>query len=136
MDSAAVPRLGIVVAERELLLKVRGGATRAVQLRIGKPRRSDGGDGYTCVYRIDGLDDEEPRTRAVSGVDSLQALRAAIDIAIVELTNSPGGRAGRLTFLGSRTLGGPKVVAPRRPRASRAGRTARRAARRPAPPTE
>ncbi len=125
MDSpAAVPRLGIVIAEREFELVGRGGA-RVVRLRIGKPRRADGGEGFTCVYRIDGLDDE-PRTRALSGVDSLQALRAAMDIALVELGNSAGGRAGRLTFLGSRVLGGPKVVPPRRPRAPRSARTTRK----------
>jgi hypothetical protein len=99
VKNAAVvkPRLTQVIAEREFRLVTEGGRRRKVHLRIGKPRPSPDGHGYSCVYQIDGLE-RGAVTWSVGGKDGVQALHLAMQLALVALVHDPAYAEGRLTL--------------------------------------
>lgn len=88
--------LGEPIATREL----RKGDESMV-VAFGKPQQA--GDGaYVCAVRIEGFD-PEPKTRAIFGVDAVQALIEAMTFAGRVLEAS-----GEYTFLGDPDLGFPR----------------------------
>jgi hypothetical protein len=119
------PKLTHVILERELELRVKGRRKAKVIVRFGKPRPFEGRD-FACVYQIDGLRDE-PITRRMYGIDAIQALELAMQMAMVELVCSEAYQDGRLTWLGMYDLGLP-VMGPIRdkikpdPKAERAAK--------------
>ncbi len=110
MPQIAKTKLTQVIAERELQLAARGRRREKVHVRFGKPRPLPHGRDYGCVYQIEGLH-EEPITRHIFGVDSIQALELAMQMAMVELVCSTAYGAGRLTWLGMYDLGLPVAKA-------------------------
>lgn len=71
--STRIDDIGDVIAERRLSV---AGEDREIWIRIGKPRRFPDGVDYFCPYEILGLD--LTRVMRAGGVDSMQALQAAI----------------------------------------------------------
>lgn len=111
-----VPRkltLTQVIAQREYQLMTTGGRKTTVVARFGKPRPLPGGRGPACycVFRIDGLDGPgklgEPQFSP--GVDSVQALFIAMQLAWTILFSSEAYRQGRLTFWRVPVLGLPPL---------------------------
>lgn len=100
----ARPKLTSVIAQREYSLVTRDGRRQVVSLRFGKPRLFTDGRSYSCVYQIDGLEDGTVTSR-LGGVDALQALHTAMQIALVDLVHTSAYREGRLTWAGSPDLG-------------------------------
>jgi hypothetical protein len=91
-----------VIAEREFDL-AHGGTEQVVLLRIGKPvpDPEPGGD-WACPIQLIGLDDDS--VQLAYGVDSLQAVLLAIQLAGVLLERGP--HAGeKLSWLGQTDLG-------------------------------
>jgi hypothetical protein len=88
------------VVEREYRLTLKGRKRQKVLLRIGKPRPLPGGRDYICVYQYTGLGNDD-RTRFAGGVDSMQAILLAMQMALVELVCSAAYRSGTLTWEGS-----------------------------------
>ncbi|MCP2295425.1 hypothetical protein APR11_001843 [Nocardia amikacinitolerans] len=88
--------LGEPVATREL----RKGEN-SVTVVFGKPQQAEGG-GYYCPVRVDGIE-ADPTTRAIFGMDSVQALIEAMSFAgrVLEAT-------GEYTFEGGPDLGFPR----------------------------
>jgi hypothetical protein len=99
------PRLTQVIAEREYRL-MHGRKRSTVRLRFGKPRPFRDRRDFYCVYQIDGLD-RGRRTMWSGGVDGVQALELAMQMACTELVLSEEYTAGRLSFHGSPDLGLP-----------------------------
>ena len=98
------PRHGPTIAEREYQLVTTEGV-RSVRLRLGEPLPD--GDDACCFYQIDGLEPDGPIIRWVMGVDGVQALQLAMQLAATELMSTGAYDAGRLTFYGSFDLGLP-----------------------------
>src|SRR5262245_27253381 len=92
-----------MMLERELELR-QGRRKAKVYLRFGEPRLV--GRDFRCIYQIEGLDDE-PRVRVSYGVDGVQALWLAMQVAMTELVASLAYQQGRLTWLGRYDLGLP-----------------------------
>lgn len=86
-----------VIAHREF--DVPGGSTPAV-LRIGRPEAHPDGD-WVCAVQITGLGDDEVYEAA--GVDSLQALTMALQMARVRLESHR--RTQRIAWLSGDDLG-------------------------------
>jgi hypothetical protein len=95
------PRLGPVIAEREYRLVGKDRKRYKVYLRVGKPRPIPGSD-YGCVYQI--VWPSGPRTRLLYGVDALQALDLALQVAHLDLVHTIPYAEGRLTWEGSYDL--------------------------------
>ncbi|MEU0500108.1 hypothetical protein [Nocardia sp. NPDC005998] len=89
--------LGEPIATREL----RKGDDPVV-VTFGKPKPSEGGS-YSCPVRIEGME-AEPLTRAIFGVDAVQAIIEAMTFAGRLLEASEG----EYTFLGESDLGFPR----------------------------
>lgn len=69
-----------VVAKRRFILLGQQGRQRDAWLEIGAPYSySETGEDYRCEFRVSGLGDE--KIRYGDGVDSLQALLLAVNIA-------------------------------------------------------
>ena len=135
-----------VIATREYQLVTRVGSKRKVVARFGRPRpfpQSDGLESY-CIFQIDGL--EEPiRPELAPGVDGVQALFIAMQMAWTLLITSEAYKEGRLSFWGIPDLGLPPIYprfvasepaktrrSPPKPRSrARAARTPPRAGKRP-----
>ena len=129
-ERAARPTLANAIARREYRLVTRSGTTGKVLLRFGEPSRIDA-DEYACDSVIEGLEEGEgaARTRRIFGVDSLQALHLAMQLADAELVSTQAYREGRLTWEGSSDLGLPAIEADRnrgRPARNKARGTKRR----------
>ena len=92
-----------MILEREYQLATGARRKQKVSLQFGKPRRRPGGPGYYCVFRYKGFGSDD-RTRCLLGVDGIQALQFAIQIALVELYTCTAYREGRLTWEGSKDL--------------------------------
>ena len=88
-----------VFIERQFEL---GGEARVV-VRFLRPE-SDRGD-YRCDYKIVWPDRE--RSFHAFGIDAVQALMLAMQMAHVDLLLSPESKAGDLCWLGERNLGLP-----------------------------
>jgi uncharacterized protein DUF6968 len=74
-----------------------------VIVRFSCPERNK--DDYECRYEIIWPDRE--RNFQAFGVDGLQAIMLAMQMAHVDLLTSPEGKAGRITWLGRPNLGLP-----------------------------
>jgi len=109
------PRLTRVIAEREYRLVTKDRKRRRVLLRFGKPYRAEDG-AYYCGFQIDGLAEEEgvERARYLSGVDTIQALFSAMQMATTELLWTDAYKEGRLTWDGFYDLGLPVADGDRR----------------------
>jgi hypothetical protein len=127
-----------VIAQREYQLVTSGGRKATVVARFGRPRPLPGGAGPEsyCVFRIDGLDGPGTlgKPQFSPGVDSVQALFVAMQMAWIHLFSSDAYREGRLRFWGVPVLGLPplevrmtKRPVPARPRRSSRGQARRRA---------
>jgi hypothetical protein len=92
-----------VILTSEYQLATGGRRTQKVTLQFGKPRRRPGGPGYYCVFRYKGFGSDD-RTRCLLGIDGIQVLQFAIQIALVGLYSSTAYREGRLTWEGSKDL--------------------------------
>lgn len=128
------PKLTRVIAEREYRLVSRNGKRQRVNLKLGKPRPFPEKTSFYCVYQIEGLE-EGTRIGRIGGADTLQALQLAMQIAHIELINTPAYQEGRLTWEGDLDLKLPaddSTVLLIRKVAARQGRPAR-APSRPAP---
>ena len=97
--------LGEVIATRDLEREGPDGAVR-VRVEIGRPvlSREAGGD-WACPVRVTGL--AAPVELAAWGIDAVQALLLAIELARVTLAYARLGDGERLTFLGRPELGFP-----------------------------
>lgn len=83
-----------------------GGPPRQVTLRIGRPRPDRQGD-WVCPVQVVGLGDDAVMN--VNGVDAVQALFLAMQIAGVKLTFPPRGVT--VTWMGMRDVGLPLPAA-------------------------
>lgn len=105
--------LGRVIAERVYNWRTAAG-TRSVTVRLGQPvrDRKAGGD-WLCPVSFRGA----PRgllrsgSKPVYGVDALQALLLACGYVQQELARLQRSEAGELTWLGTRDLGLPDILA-------------------------
>ena len=104
------PKMTTVVVEREYQLLAKGRKKKTVVLQLAKPRPFPDGRDYYCVYRLQGLGDGDHTGRA-GGVDGMQALYLAMQMAHVSLVCSCAYKEGRLTWLGSFDLGLPVMQA-------------------------
>lgn len=102
-----------VIAQRAFDLVRPDGARRLILVRLARPIRR-AADEYCCRYLISGLG--RPRSRSVSGFDSLQALMSALHMVSGELEKAYRDGKGRLYWIGQRNLGLPnwKHIAHRR----------------------
>ena len=80
-----------------------------VLLEIGAPYLMDKGPDCWCPYRITGLGDG--RVCRAAGVDSMQALYGAMQMAATDLYASDAAREQILTWIGQRNLGLPTLNA-------------------------
>ncbi len=136
------PKLTRVIAEREYRLVSRNGKRQRVNLKLGKPRPFPERTSFYCVYQIEGLE-EGTRIGRIGGADTLQALQLAMQIAHIELINTPAYQEGRLTWAGDPDLKLPaddstmlliKKIAARQEGPARATSRPAPAPSRPAPP--
>lgn len=108
------PKVTSIIAEREYHLVTRSGKSKKVIARFGRPRKFPEGSNYYCVYRIEGLEGEVRGDAAdavvAPGVDSVQALLGAMQLAWNDLFSSEAYREGRLSFFGMRDLGLPPLL--------------------------
>jgi hypothetical protein len=94
-----------VIAARRVFETV-GRRRRRVVLTIQVPERV-GSSEWTCRVRIQGLGGAWERPRAIHGIDALQALQLAVQVAQVALEQS----ASRLAWLGAPgDLGLPRFI--------------------------
>jgi hypothetical protein len=109
------PKVTNVIAEREFHLVTKGGRKRKVVARFGKPRPFPEGKDVYCVFELTGLEGEihelATKPTVVPGVDSVQALYGAMQMAWFVLFASPAYREGRLSYFGMVDLGLPPLVA-------------------------
>lgn len=97
------PIIHDMLAEREYEVQdTVGGAARKVVLRIGQPRRDPHGD-WMCPIQVVGLDYDN--VMEVNGIDAVQALYLAMQIAGAKLTYPPRGVT--VTWKGERNVGLP-----------------------------
>lgn len=105
-------RLGAVIAERELDLKISSRKKAKVIVRIGKPK-PDGkitADWY-CPIQILGIG--EDKVKSAFGIDSVQALEQAFQMISAILTLFyQRHHPGKLTWLGKSRLGFPLPETP------------------------
>lgn len=95
--------LADVIAERELEARHRvTGEVRRVIVRLGRPRIDErpGGD-WACSIEFAGLGDDE--IEEAYGVDGVQALRLAMQLASIRLASEAA--SFELTWLGEQDLG-------------------------------
>jgi len=99
--------LGIVIARREFEL----GDSGKVILEVGTPYPVDDGKTWFCPYRILGLGNE--RVKRTGGIDSVQAVYMALQMAGTDLYTSDPSRQKELTWCGQLNLGlpVPKTIA-------------------------
>jgi hypothetical protein len=99
-----------VIAQREYQLTTRGGKKGKVVARFGRPRPMPDAAGIEsyCIFQIDGLD-ETSTPEFAPGVDSVQALHCAMQMAWSRLITSEAYREGRLSFWGIPDLGLPPL---------------------------
>ena len=103
--------MGEVIATRDLEREGPSGRAR-VRVEIGRPVRSDdaGGD-WACPVRVTGLTGLPGIVElAALGVDGVQALLLALELARVTLVYARLGDGERLTFLGRPDLGLPRSL--------------------------
>ncbi len=92
-----------LLAEREYEAQAAaGGATRKVVLRIGRPRPDPEGD-WLCPVQVVGLEDDAVMN--VNGIDAVQALLLAMQMAGARLTHPPRGVT--VTWMGMPDVGLP-----------------------------
>jgi hypothetical protein len=115
MKKSDMPKLTLtqVIAQRTFQLVTTEGRKRHVHLRFGKPRQSNGGSSYLCVYQIEGLEEDAAKdtrlTRQGGGADGVQALYLTMCQASTELAHSKPYKEGRLTWNGLPDLGLPDI---------------------------
>lgn len=80
-----------------------------VTLEIGAPYPVDEGKTWFCPYRITGFG--EARVKRMGGVDSVQALYGALQMAATDLYCSDAAREKHLTWVGQQNLGLPFLKA-------------------------
>jgi len=86
-----------------------GAAAGAVRLALGRPERDPGpGGDWRCRVVIAGLG--RPIDRHAYGIDPLQALALALEMARMYLSFTPLADGERLTWLGASELGIPRVL--------------------------
>ncbi|MDD9940869.1 MAG: hypothetical protein OXU20_07535 [Myxococcales bacterium] len=90
--------LGDLLVVREYDLKVPGEPDDGVQVRIGVPHSVPSRVAYYCRFQVVGL--SRNKVRAAYGVDALQALELAMQMAMAVVRSSAEARAGRLYFPG------------------------------------
>ena len=74
-------RINSVVATRVLDLR---GTEKKVTIKVGKPRQTEDGPIYHCLYQILGIGDNKVR-RSPGGLDSIHALQLAFQKVGVDL---------------------------------------------------
>lgn len=99
---------GEIIAERLLELQDESGIEHEVIVRIGKPipDPNPGGD-WCCPFQIMGLNDDQ--TRAVFGVDQVQALLLSFEMIRTQLNYYQTNQKYELTWLGQNNLGFPAI---------------------------
>jgi len=97
-------KLGTVIARRMFDC-----GENNVLLEIGAPYPIDKGPDCWCPYRISGLG--SGKVKRIGGVDSMQALYLAMQMAATDLYASDAAREQILTWLGQRNLGLPTLNA-------------------------
>ena len=97
--------LGDVIATRRLQFKGTDGALVHVSVTLGKPVPDprDPERTWMCPYQIRGIGDE--RTRAIFGVDTMQALILALHILPTELAALARSAGGTFVTAGEEDLG-------------------------------
>jgi hypothetical protein len=85
----------------ERRLELRGGGEVIVRFFHPEPREVD----YGCCYQI--IWPDRGRRFQIYGIDAVQALVLAMQVAHAELLSSPESKDGRLLWLGDRDLGLP-----------------------------
>ncbi len=98
MDKRPEPpeEIGDPVAVRTFV--VLGDPPRQISVVIGKPRRYEGSDDYSCPYQVTGLGNG--KIRFVVGIDGVQALQLAMRAIGALLSLSPEGKNGLLRWEG------------------------------------
>lgn len=100
------PAINPVLAERELEASDRdGNILPRVVVRFGMPERDPepGGD-WMCAVQILGIEEDDPIN--AYGVDAVQAIQLAFQLAAIRLLSAPG-RGITLSWLGGSELGFP-----------------------------
>jgi hypothetical protein len=102
MDASTMTEheLGTVIARR-----VFDCGENNVMLEIGMPYLIDKGTDCWCPYRITGLGSD--KVKRIGGVDAMQALYLAMQMAATDLYVSDAAREKTLQWLGSGNLGLP-----------------------------
>ena len=103
--------MGEVIATRDLEREGPHGRTR-VRVEIGRPVRSvEAGGDWACPMRVTGLTGLPGIIElSACGVDGVQALLLALELARVTLVYAKLGDGERLTFLGRPDLGLPSSL--------------------------
>lgn len=86
-----------VVARRSFLLRVPSGSIETVNLEIARPLSH--GDNYKCEWQLIGPHSSAGKIRQALGVDAVQALWLAMQMAGALLTTSAEAREHRLFYL-------------------------------------
>jgi len=94
--------LGQIIAQRTLECR---DANIPVVVSIGMPVAVDEGANYFCPFAITGL--SRAHKGRAGGVDGVQALILALQLAATHLYTSDEWKSGRLLYLGERDLGLP-----------------------------
>ncbi len=93
-----------VIVERELELR-RGRRRTKVLVRFRQPVRNR--YGFACAFQIEGLLDKPPSRNGMLGTDGIEALRNAMQLAMVYILSSQAYQRGRLTWCETYDLGLP-----------------------------
>jgi hypothetical protein len=93
--------IGEIIATRILHVVDEQGHKRPVSLFIGKPQPATDSSGYECPYQVIGIGSQ--KTHLARGIDSIQALQAAMTLVGAHLHHLNGEVGGRLVW-----SGGPK----------------------------
>ncbi len=104
------------MAEREYRLVTNARRRQKVLLQLGRPRRSRRAGEYCCGFHIHGLDGCSRGPRFLNGVNAVQALYMAMEVALTELLWTDAYEEGRLTWNGVYDLGLPVAGAANRRR--------------------
>ena len=90
--------VGEIIASRMLHLIDENGHKRPVSVFVGKPQPSRVGPGYACPFQVIGIGSQN--TDVGHGSDSIQALKAALDLIGTELQRLNEELGGQLVWEG------------------------------------
>ena len=90
--------IGEIIATRILHVVDEQGNKRPVSVFIGKPQPATDSSGYECPYQVIGIGSQ--KTHLARGIDSIQALQAAMTLVGAHLHHLNGEVGGRLVWNG------------------------------------